>query len=238
MRLETLSWGKGSKTAILVHGLSARAALWAGMASQLAASGYRVLAPDLRGHGRSPRGAYSVEAWVADVLENLPAAPDLAIGHSLGGIILIEAVFLEATGLSAKRAVCIDPPWIAPSDASSVIAEFEARKALSRDAIAAANPSWSPREIDLRHEGFRLWDATTARAFVESRRADYTPSRPPPQPSLLILPDPSPLAPPSVIERVRNRGWDVEVFPGAGHYVHLDQRAAVLDRLLHWLSRV
>ena len=234
MRLETLSWGEGGRTAILVHGLSARAALWAGMASRLAANGYRILAPDLRGHGRSPRGAYSVEAWAADLLENLPAAPDLAIGHSLGGIILLETVL----GLSPKVAVYIDPPWIGPSDASTAIAEFEARKALSRDAIAAANPGWSPHEVDLRHEGFQLWDATTARAFMESRKADYSPSGPPPQPSLLILPDPSPLAPPSVIERVRECGWDVEVFGGAGHYVHLDQSAAVLDRLLHWLSRV
>ncbi|HKW71935.1 MAG TPA: alpha/beta hydrolase [Candidatus Dormibacteraeota bacterium] len=233
MRLEMLSWGIGHKQAVLIHGLSARAALWDAMANGLSSAGYRSWAPDLRGHGRSPRGSYTIHSWVADLIENLPANPDLAIGHSLGGILLLKAV----SRLRPKRAVYIDPPWIADQDPRRTIAQFEARKSLSRAAVAGANPSWTPQENDLRYEGFQMWDPRTASAFILTREADYTPTKPPLQPSLVIVPDPSPLAPTEVVDRIRASEWDVYEFPGAGHYVHLDERKAVLDQVVTWLER-
>ena len=234
LRLEQLTWGTGNRIAVLIHGLSARAALWDDMGRKLAAAGYRAIAPDLRGHGHSPRGPYSVDHWIADLLENMAVGPDLAIGHSLGGILLLEAV----DRLRPKRAVYIDPPWLTPADPEKTIRDFEARKLLSRDAIASANLRWTPEEIDLRHEGFRLWDSTTARAFIQTRAADYTPAAQPAQPSLAVLPDSSELAPPDAVERLRALGWDAAVFAGTGHYVHLDDRGAVTSRLGRWLELV
>jgi pimeloyl-ACP methyl ester carboxylesterase len=231
-RLAIRSWGSGSRVAVLIHGLSSRAELWGAVASPLAERGYRVVAPDLGGHGRSPRGSYSADEWVADLLETVPAEPDLAIGHSLGGVLLLEA----ATKLRPRRAVYVDPPWTASADAEQRIAEFESRKHLSRDAIAGANPNWTDEAIDLRYEGFALWDETTARRFVMSRRRDYTPLGPPQQPSLLVLPEASPLVPRPVAERLRASGWSVEAIPGTRHYVHLDNRAAFMRCLLALLG--
>ncbi|HEX6348623.1 MAG TPA: alpha/beta hydrolase [Candidatus Dormibacteraeota bacterium] len=231
-RLAVINWGTGDRVAVLIHGLSSRAALWGALAGSLAERGYRVVAPDLRGHGRSPRGHYSVDEWVADLLEVVPAEPDLAVGHSLGGVLLAVAV----PSLRPRRAVYIDPPWIAGGDTERRIADFESRKHLPRDAIARANPDWTEEETDLRHEGFALWDETTARAFVMSRRSDYTPSGPPRQPSLLVLPEVSPLVPRPVAERMRMSGWAVEMVPRTGHYVHLDDRSAFLRRLVSWLE--
>lgn len=60
------------------------------------ANGYRVFAPDLRGHGRSREqpGPISVERFAADVLAMLSAAgtnePAVLVGHSMGCRVLLQ----------------------------------------------------------------------------------------------------------------------------------------------------
>lgn len=74
---------------MLLHGLAGNAEEWTETAAAFA-GGYRVLAPDQRGHGRSARRPQDVsrDAYVADVvmwIERLAAAPTVLIGQSLGG---------------------------------------------------------------------------------------------------------------------------------------------------------
>jgi pimeloyl-ACP methyl ester carboxylesterase len=55
VRLQTHVWNPlGDRRALLLHGLASDGACWWRLASQLADDGWMVLAPDLRGHGRSP----------------------------------------------------------------------------------------------------------------------------------------------------------------------------------------
>lgn len=81
---------------ILLHGFSGNADLnWfqPGIAQKIAAAGYRVIAPDLRGHGASP---YDVppERWPADAIArdqialtaHLGEAPYATVGYSMGAI--------------------------------------------------------------------------------------------------------------------------------------------------------
>jgi pimeloyl-ACP methyl ester carboxylesterase len=44
-------WGEGEDVMVLVHGVSGNRMTWSDLARRLAADGYRVLAPDLRGCG-------------------------------------------------------------------------------------------------------------------------------------------------------------------------------------------
>lgn len=73
---------------VLVHGLGASSDYWFRNAPALAAAGYRVLAPDLPGFGRTdgPPGGLSVPAQ-ADALANwadaLQLGPAVYVGHSL-----------------------------------------------------------------------------------------------------------------------------------------------------------
>jgi pimeloyl-ACP methyl ester carboxylesterase len=127
MQLRVRTWGKSHRVAVLIHGLSSNATSWRGVGASLAQRGYRVVAPDLRGHGSSPRGYYSVEEWTDDILETVPPAPDLAIGHSLGGVLLLKA----AQRLRPARAVYVDPPWAIGPDPEQRIAEFQSRKRLT-----------------------------------------------------------------------------------------------------------
>jgi pimeloyl-ACP methyl ester carboxylesterase len=231
VQLHLRTWGNGDRLAVLIHGLSSQAKAWDGVATALAARGYRVVAPDLRGHGQSPRGYYSVTEWIDDVLESVPLSPDLAIGHSLGAVVLLEAV----TRLRPARAVYVDPPWPIGPDPELSIAEFESRKQLTQEAIARANPRWTQDEVGARFEGFTRWDQTTARSFI-SGRSDHTPTGPPPQPSLVVLADGTPFIPEPTAERLGAAGWDVRTIPGTRHYVHLDDHAAFMDCVLGWLN--
>ncbi len=91
-----LAWGEDdparTHTVLLVHGFLDFAWGWEDVAERLAARGYHVVAPDMRGHGDSDRvgagGYYHFMDYVADLAEvvRLCARPRLSlVGHSMGG---------------------------------------------------------------------------------------------------------------------------------------------------------
>lgn len=77
---------------ILLHGGGQTRHSWSTAAFELVAAGYRVISPDLRGHGESqwcPQGRYAFDDYIADlefIMGSLPSAPVL-VGASLGGVI-------------------------------------------------------------------------------------------------------------------------------------------------------
>jgi pimeloyl-ACP methyl ester carboxylesterase len=80
----------GAPTVVLLHGLAATAALnWYQVFGPLSEQ-FRVIAPDLRGHGRGIRTRHRFRladcaADVAETLRALDAAPAIAVGYSMGG---------------------------------------------------------------------------------------------------------------------------------------------------------
>jgi pimeloyl-ACP methyl ester carboxylesterase len=83
-------------TALLIHGFMDAGATWDLVAPVLAAAGFRVLAPDLRGYGDGarlpPGGYYYFPDYVLDVAELVDglvpqAAPLMVVGHSMGGTV-------------------------------------------------------------------------------------------------------------------------------------------------------
>ncbi len=81
----------GRPGVLLLHGLTGRAAHWAGTARALAGR-YRPIALDQRGHGRSakPDGPYTPEAYVGDAeaaVEQLGLGPLAVVGHAMGGLV-------------------------------------------------------------------------------------------------------------------------------------------------------
>ena len=76
---------------LLVHGLGSSTLDWEEQIPALAAR-YRVIVPDVRGHGRSdkPRERYSIAGFSADLvalIEHLNLAPAHYVGLSMGGMI-------------------------------------------------------------------------------------------------------------------------------------------------------
>ena len=93
IRLHAVTTGQGP-TVLLLHGFPDTHIVWRKQVGALAAAGYRVLAPDLRGYGRSDAPAaihdYTLEKLRGDVLGLLDALhidKVSLVGHDWGGLI-------------------------------------------------------------------------------------------------------------------------------------------------------
>lgn len=73
-----------------------------------------MIAPDLRGHGRSGwEPPWSLEQHLEDLLESVPADARLWVGHSFGGRLVLELTARDPGRLD--RAVLLDPAlWVPP----------------------------------------------------------------------------------------------------------------------------
>src|SRR5690349_15517309 len=81
-------------TVVLIHGMINSSRHWETVAQKLAGS-YRVIAPDLIGHGdaATPRGDYSLGAHAAsirDLLTTIGVDRATIVGHSLGGGVAMQ----------------------------------------------------------------------------------------------------------------------------------------------------
>jgi pimeloyl-ACP methyl ester carboxylesterase len=111
-RIHWLAWGEpGRPGVVLVHGGAAHAHWWSFLAPLLTPE-YRVVAPDLSGHGESGRrSAYPREVWAREVRAVAAAAGlvrPVLVGHSLGGFVCITAA--AAFGEELSGAIVVDSP--------------------------------------------------------------------------------------------------------------------------------
>ncbi|SCL25617.1 Pimeloyl-ACP methyl ester carboxylesterase [Micromonospora nigra] len=93
-------------TLVLVHGLGLSLDSWQQVIDELAGQ-YRVIAYDLRGHGRSghsPTRDYSLEAHAADLAAVLRTMtngrPTVLVGHSLGGAVILARTKHSLDGIA------------------------------------------------------------------------------------------------------------------------------------------
>ena len=81
---------------LLIHGMAGSSSTWRAIVPDLSKR-YRVIAPDLLGHGESakPRGDYSLGAlavWLRDLLDELGISRVTLVGQSLGGGVAMQFV--------------------------------------------------------------------------------------------------------------------------------------------------
>ena len=89
--------GTGDETLLLIHGMAGSSQTWREVIPQLSKR-YRVIAPDLLGHGESakPRSDYSLGAFAVglrDLLDELGVAQVTVVGQSLGGGVAMQFVY-------------------------------------------------------------------------------------------------------------------------------------------------
>jgi aminoacrylate hydrolase len=122
---------------LLSSGLGGSAGFWKPQIPELVAAGWRVVAYDQRGTGRSPealKADYRIADMARDVVEVLDAtdtAQCVVVGHALGGLVGLQLA-LDATSRAAG--LVLVNAWSKPNSHSARC--FEARLAL----LAAVGP--------------------------------------------------------------------------------------------------
>jgi lipase len=110
--LHVHEWGDPSaRPLVCVHGVTGHGERYRRLAEERWSADFHVLAPDLRGHGRSGlEPPWTLPTHVADLVETLDAlgigAADW-VGHSFGGRLVLELAAVHPERI--RRAVLLDP---------------------------------------------------------------------------------------------------------------------------------
>src|SRR5665811_235295 len=178
---------------LFIHGLTNSSRSWARLVDTLNMD-YRILAPDLYGHGASakPMGDYSLSAHAAtlrDLLDRLGIDQVTLVGHSLGGGIALQFCYLfpervsrlvlvSSGGLGRsvspllRAATLPGAEWVLPLIASDWVR-------LRAEAVGRtlARTGWRPSpDVTEAWRGFTsLADADSRRAFLATTRSVIDP---------------------------------------------------------------
>ncbi|MER6504405.1 alpha/beta hydrolase [Streptomyces sp. NPDC001455] len=122
VRLFYTDEGEGDTAVLLVHGWGCDSHDWSWQIGPLVDAGFRVIAPDNRGHGRSsvPREGFDSTDFATDLaglVSLLRVGRVIAVGHSQGGAI-VSTLAVEHPDLVAA-AVVVDSPYGLPDHEAS-----------------------------------------------------------------------------------------------------------------------
>ena len=169
-------YGRGDPV-LLVHGLGSSCRDWEYQIPALAAQ-YRVIAVDVRGHGRSdkPHERYSIPGFSADIealLDHLQPGPMHLVGLSMGGMIGFQLA-VDHPQLLKSLTIVNSAPEVKIKNFSDV-RQFAKRWLLARlfsmQAIGKAlgkNLFPKPEQADLRHKIAKRWAQNEKRAYLAS----------------------------------------------------------------------
>jgi pimeloyl-ACP methyl ester carboxylesterase len=255
MKLTLENWGEeDSPLAILVHGVTASSRTWWRVGPWFAENGWRAVAVDLRGHGRSPRATHGLglEDLSGDLHETVAAllgpeeSVDVLLGHSLGALTALELCW-EHRGLFERLAL-EEPPGSDSIDFDEISRSVEADVARAREAPEdqkreqlEVNPSWSEGDSAANVESLRDCDAEPVAAMVRNGLHYDLPTLvgSVEVPTLLILgseardsalPEPERTAVAEALRRGKVKAFD------AGHGVHRDDFEGYVRLLGDWLN--
>lgn len=169
------AWGRpADPPLLLVHGVTASSGIWWRVGPALAAAGFRALAIDQPGHGRTGHwvGHHRFRDNARDLAAFVRAAglaPDeLAIvGHSWGAMTVVA---LPAVGLRPRRLVLLDPPSASHAVLAAMVDSSTDRKYADLTeailAVGAAEPRWSFEDVRQKADALVRLDPAAARAVL------------------------------------------------------------------------
>jgi len=232
MKLNLHEWGTGNRVALLIHGLFADHQNWYRVGPALAERGYRIIAPDLRGHGASPRGIYSPELWAADLVESLPRNANLAIGHSLAGMALALAV----KELAVQRAIYIDPTWkMSKEQHGSFGPTWRGQLTWTEEQWRAANPRWGAGDIEARMQSMRTFDPLCIEGLASGDGHDHMLQKTD-IPALVLVADPSSFVSSEDAAVLSSGGFDVQTLAGTSHSMFREDFDKFMSAIDAWLA--
>jgi alpha-beta hydrolase superfamily lysophospholipase len=259
--------GTGLKGVLaLVHGLGEHSGRYCPMAQVLTDAGYAVFAFDNQGHGQSEGQRGHIESW-QDYRDNLgaflqlvrqqePTAPLFLMGHSLGGLIVLDYVLHQQTSLQFQalqiRGLIVSAPPIHPANntasslramlarlLSGLLPSLTLNMGLAKDGLSR-NPDIinEVARDPLVHSCVTLrWGSETLNtiAWVKSHINELR------LPILITHGDADPIIAPEgsreIFERIQSPNKTLTLYPGSYHEPHNDLDAAmVVSDLVNWLN--
>jgi pimeloyl-ACP methyl ester carboxylesterase len=143
--LRARDWGGAGPSVVLLHGLASNARIWDGVAARLHATGLRVVALDLRGHGESeqPDGGYDFATVCRDLDAALPAlgvGQAVLVGHSWGANVALQYA-AERAGRVAGLAL-VDGGLLGVAERPGMTTRELARERLAPPRFAVPLEDW------------------------------------------------------------------------------------------------
>jgi lipase len=247
MRLHRHEWSDSSlPTLLCLHGVQAHGARFRRLAEERLAARFHVVAPDLRGHGRSSWDPpWSLAAHVADVealAEEL--SPAVVLGHSFGGRLALELAARRPA--LVPRAILLDPAVQVSKDVAAGYAAAEAARGpfASRAAALESRLADAPRaprafleeELDAHlTEQLRFRYSTLAAATIFGELAAEPPLSPA-CPTLLVVAETTDITTSETVDRLRETVDELTVADVPGGHIVLwdafDETAGAIDAFL------
>jgi N-formylmaleamate deformylase len=252
IRHEVLLYNEGGATDLyLVPGITSPAVAADFVAVKLAAAGYRVAVPDVRGRDGSDipgPGGYTLVDYACDaagVIEALCLDRPVLVGHSMGARIVAAASLLRPDD---GPVVLVDPPVSGPgrepypTTREQFLQQLhEAQRGTDADAVRRFYPRWPERELQVRAEYLASCDET---AVVETHEGFESEDFHEifvklSAPTLLVLGAESPVVPKAAARELTALRPDIAIenVAGAGHMVPWDNLTGFLDVVLPYLAR-
>jgi 3-oxoadipate enol-lactonase len=247
--------GQGPTPLVLLHGYPLSSAIWQEQANSLS-NEYRVITPDLRGHGQSPapEGVYEMELMARDVfalLDTLGIQKAAIMGHSMGGYATLAAYRLAperflALGLIGSQAG-------ADSEEARQGRFNTAEKVFMEGSSVVANamvpklfaPTF-PLDDPIAEQAKQMILSTKSSGIIGTlkgmaARADSGPLLPQIKvPVLLITGDKDQIVPPSRAEAMASAipGATLATIENAGHMMMMEQPQATAMAIRNFMSAV
>jgi pimeloyl-ACP methyl ester carboxylesterase len=247
VKLTRMVWGdpRSDRIAVCLHGITSNAGSWSRVAAELRNRGLAVVAPDLRGHGGSPKPVegYGLDDLLHDLADSCEQAPELLIGHSFGGTL---AILAAAESIIRPRTLVLLDPVISLTDRRQAERTIRAEREDTSQTIgelARTSPRWAPEELAnkilSRHQ---VYFAGAGAAFAGNvpwdlwgRLVGISASTN----VLCVFPEESPYSSRAQIRSLRNAIGSERCIqlPGSGHSVHRDDLAGVMRAIDGVLGR-
>ena len=239
---------------ILIHGFPLSSELWTPQRAALSAR-YRVIAPDLRGHGRSdpPHGAATISTYADDIvaiMDGLGIGEATVGGLSMGGYVTMA---LLARHPERVRGVMLLATKAPGDTAAGKQARNEMIRAAEAEGAAAVAEKMLPKMLTSRTRAENpeltefvrsMMAATPVEGIVGALHAlrDRPDSTAVLQglrmPALILVGSEDELTPPAEAEAMQRAipGARLELVPDAAHLLNLEQPALVDQAILRFLD--
>lgn len=245
----------GACALVLLHGSPADRRMWAPQAGEFAASGYRVILPDLRGHGQSPQG--ETEVSVALLGEDVFAlATELGLdefvvgGLSTGALVAAQMALTHPGRIKGLLLAAARLDADSPEERARRLAyAAEVRRAgLPGDVDAMLPRVLTSETIASRPELVKqvrsMMEATSVEARVQTlvavtNRADLRNRLGEIKaPTLVIVGTEDSITPPSSAKEIHRRvqGAFFQEVVGASHLVNMEAPGVFNQAVLNWLA--